>query len=76
MAHRKKLESSNEKVGVDGDEVIIEVNNEGDTPSALDSSRLTLAFSLVIISYRDKMHRKSDVVDIQSTDRLDIGRRQ
>ena len=50
VAHRKKLESSNEKVGVDGDEVIIEVNNEGDTPSALDSSRLTLAFSLVIIT--------------------------
>ena len=50
MAHRKKLESSNEKVGVDGDEVIIEVNNEGDTPSALDSTRLTLAFSLVIIT--------------------------
>jgi len=52
VAHRKKLESSNEKVGVDGDEVIIEVNNEGDTPSALDSSRLTLAFSLV--GHREK----------------------
>ena len=67
VAHREKLESLNERVGVDGGEVIddggevivdggevMEVNEKsgGKTPaeSALASSCLTLAFSLVIIT--------------------------
>ena len=57
VAHREKLESLNEKVGVDGGEVIEdggEVNEKsgGKThaESALASSCLTLAFSLVIIT--------------------------
>ena len=57
VAHRKKLESLNEKVGVDGGEVV-EVNEKsgGKTPaeSALASSCLTLAFSLVIITIQHR----------------------
>ena len=52
VAHKERLESLNERVGVDGGEVV-EVNEKsgGKTPSesALASSRLTLAFSLVSI---------------------------
>ena len=60
VAHREKLESLNERVGVDVGEVIgdggevTEVNEKSDgkapSESALASSCLTLAFSLVIIT--------------------------
>ena len=61
VAHREKLESLNKRVGEDGGEVI-EVNekSDGKTPaeSALASSCLTLAFSLVIITIQ---HRAQDM---------------
>ena len=57
VAHREKLESLNEKVGVDDGEVT-EVNEKsgGKAPSesALASSCLTLAFSLVIITIQHR----------------------
>ena len=57
VAHRGKLESLNQRVGEDGGEVI-EVNekSDGKTPSesALASSCLTLAFSLVIITIQHR----------------------
>ena len=78
VAHRKKLESLNERVGVDGGELMeVNENSDGKTPSAsaLASSRLTLAFSLVIITLehgtQDTGHR-----DIHKTHRWDIGRSQ
>ena len=51
VAHRKKLESLNERLGVDGGEVMEVDEKSGKTTSAsaLASRRLTLAFSLVII---------------------------
>ena len=57
VAHREKLESLNERVGVDGGEVT-EVNKKSDgkapSESALASSCLTLAFSLVIITIQHR----------------------
>ena len=52
VAHRKKLESLNERLGVDGGEVVEVDEKSGKTTSAsaLASSRLTLTFSLVIIT--------------------------
>ena len=54
VAHREKLESLNERVGEDAGEVNEKSDGKAPSESALASSCLTLAFSLVIITIDDR----------------------